>query len=229
MGFVSTSVSNPILASLELGIRQLVQEGDTLWNETIECAELFRQEVRKIPGISCFGREQSGRRGFRSYDPTRVTLDVSGTGLTGIQFSERLVAERIYPELATLRHLLFLFTPGTNESDSRRLLQRVRAIARTGEKKSPLDRPETPPPCVNIAVSPRKAKFAPKETISICDAVGRIAGETIATYPPGVPIIVAGEIVSLEAVEYLLHMREMGAVLKGATDPFFQTLRVLLD
>ena len=228
LGFVSTSFSYPILASLELSIRQLVQEGDALWKRTIDLAEAFRREMRRVPGISCFGSERSGQEGFRSFDPTRVTIDVSGTGLTGIQFSERLVAERIYPEMSTLRHVLFLFTPGTTESDSRRLLQRVRAIARTGGKRRQTDCLDAPPPVMEIAVSPRKAKFSPKETIPISEAPGRIAGETVATYPPGVPIIAAGEIVSSEALDYLLYMRDRGAVLKGAADPELRTLRALL-
>ena len=77
------------------------------------------------------------------------------------------------------------------------------------------------------AVLPREAKFAPKSRVPIGTAAGRVAGETIATYPPGVPIIMAGEVFSHDVVEYLQAMHRCGAVLKGASDPAFLTVKVL--
>ena len=49
----------------------------------------------------------------------------------------------------------------------------------------------------------------------------------MATYPPGAPVIAAGEVVSAEVIDYLRCMKANGAVLKGASDPSFQTLKVL--
>ena len=57
-----------------------------------------------------------------------------------------------------------------------------------------------------MAVIPRVAKFAPKRAVPLRDAVGEVSGETVATYPPGAPIIAAGEIVSAETIEYLRTM-----------------------
>ncbi|MGH9632350.1 MAG: aminotransferase class I/II-fold pyridoxal phosphate-dependent enzyme, partial [Bryobacteraceae bacterium] len=225
LGFVSTSFSYPILASLEFSIRQFVEQGESLWNRTIERANAFRRSAGSVPGISCFGRERAGRAGFRDVDPTRVTLDVSRTGLTGFQFSDRLVEEQIYPEMATLTQVLFLFTPGTAENDARRLLQAVRGIAQRYGARARVKTSQAPPPLSKMAVTPRAAKFASKEVVRTREANGRVSGETVATYPPGVPIIAAGEIVSGEAIEYLLYMRERGATLKGASDPSFQTLK----
>ncbi len=227
LGFVSTSFSYPILASLELSVRQLVEEGEFLWSRTIERAETFRQAARLIPGIFCFGRERAGNGGFEAFDPTRVTLDVAGTGLTGFQFRERMLQEHVYPEMATLHQVLFLFTPGTSESDMRKLLQVVRSVAQAGGRMALSKTMQAPPPLPRIAVSPRTAKFAPKTVVSIREAAGRISGETVATYPPGVPVLAAGEVISSEAIEYLLCMREHGADLKGASDPLFRNMRVL--
>lgn len=227
LGFVSTSFSYPILASLELGIRQLVEDGEFLWSRTVELAEIFRESARRIPGISCFGREGEGRGSFQSLDPTRVTLDVSGTGLTGFQFRERMVRDRVYPEMATLNHVLLLFTPGTSESDMRQLLQVVRKVAQTDGRAARNKAMQAPPPLPALALSPRAAKFVPKKVVSVHQAIGRISGETVATYPPGVPVLAAGEVISSEIIDYLLEMRDHGADLKGASDPQFQTIRVV--
>ena len=84
-----------------------------------------------------------------------------------------------------------------------------------------------PPRIPDMGVTPRVAKFARKHVVSIWEAPGRLSGETVSAYPPGVPIIVAGEIISTETIEYLRYVKDNGAHLKGASDPNFQTLKVL--
>ena len=226
LGFVSTSFSYPILASVELGVQQMVEHGDELWTETIERADAFRESMRNIADLTCFGREQACRPGFRDFDPTRVTLDVSGTGLTGFEFAHRLNQERIYPEMATLQHVLFLMTPGTSDIDTHRLHEAVETISRSSLHRRRVSLPP-PPPLPQMAVIPRVAKFAPKRAVPLREAIGEVSGETVATYPPGAPIIAAGEIVSAETIEYLRTMARNGAALRGASDPYFETLKVL--
>ncbi len=226
LGFISSSFSYPILASIELGVRQLADEGEALWTEAIARAATFRDEARLLPGIACFGRERSGTPGFADCDPTRVTLDVSATGLTGYEFERRLHREHIYPEMATLRHVLFLVSAGTSDDDVQTAVGALARVARTGRPRQPvLALP--PPPLPEMAMIPRAAKFSAKRTVPLDEAVGRIAGETIATYPPGAPLISAGEVVSAEVVDYLRCVKSHGAVLKGAFDPWLRTMRVL--
>lgn len=226
LGLVSTSFSFPILASIELGVRQLVEEGEEIWTEAIARAETFRDGARALPDVTCFGSEQRITAGFAAFDPTRVTLDVSATRLTGYEFERRLHREHIYPEMATLQHVLFLVTPGTTDDDVQAALSALARIARAG---GPRQRVVAlpPPPLPEMAMIPRAAKFSAKHTVPLDEAVGKIAGETIATYPPGAPLITAGEVVSPEVVEYLRCVKSHGAVLKGAFDPWLRTMRVL--
>ena len=226
LGLVSTSFSYPILASIELGVHQLVEQGDAVWRETIARADAFRLSCRQLPGVTCFGREQDDKPGFAEIDRTRVTIDVSRTGLTGFEVERRLQARHIYPELATLQNVLFLFTPGTTERDISTLYAELKTIVHTGTDVERIAVP-TPPSIPHIAVLPRVAKFAAKSVVNANAAVGRVSGETIATYPPGVPIVAAGEIISSDIVEYLQYMQSHGAVIKGASDPALQTFRVL--
>ena len=226
LGFVSTSFSYPILASIELAIRQLVVDGERLWSTTIARADAFRSACRRLDGVVCFGDEKNGSPGFRHFDPTRVTIDVSDAGLTGFEVASALAEERVYPEMATLRHVLFLLTPGTTQSDLARVSRALERILVARERRGRISAPP-PPPLPRIAVIPRTAKFAPKHAVHLREAVGKISGETVATYPPGAPIVAAGEVISWEAIEYLRCMKRNGAVLRGASDPEFQTMKVL--
>jgi len=226
LGFVSTSFSYPILASLELGVQQLVEEGEEIWRRTVERAERFRRDLRGLSNITCFGRERISSPGFHDMDATRITLDVSRTGLTGFDVERELNREWIYPEMATLRHLLFLLTPGTTESDLERLFASVARLDRVGHTRPSRSLP-LPPPVPSMAVIPRTAKYSQKRAVPLRHAVGRVSGETISAYPPGAPVIAVGEVVSLEAIEYLRCLKDSGAALRGAADEHFETLRVL--
>lgn len=226
LGLVSTSFSYPILASIELGVSQLVEEGDAIWTQTIARAEAFRNACRSVPGVTCFGREQAGKPGYEDLDPTRVTLNVSGTGLMGFDLERRLNQERIYAEMATLQHVLFLLTPGTTDNDLHTLYHALTNICKE-EENTPRSAVPLPPHLPEMAVTPRVAKFSSKRAVPLMVAIGKVSGETVATYPPGAPVIAAGEVVSSEVVEYLRCMKASGAVLKGASDPSFQTLKVL--
>jgi len=226
--FASTSPSSAIIASLELGVRQLVERGHELWCRTIERAETYRQAVRCIPGIRCFGRENIGIPGFRDMDPTRVTVDVSDTGLSGFEFAGRLRAKGVYVEMATPRHILAVLTPANTDQDIACLLAAIGAIAPTGMPTlKPM--PIRPPAIPRMVLTPRQAKFARKRTLPISEAVGEISGETIACYPPGSVIIAAGELVTEDVVAYLRCMREYGASLKGTSDQDFKTMRTVSE
>jgi arginine/lysine/ornithine decarboxylase len=226
LGFVSTSFSYPILASLELGIRQLAEDGDRMWSLAVSLAQDLRAACRGLAGIKSFGDEKSGAPGFRHFDPTRVTIDVSDTGMTGFEFLARLNRHRIYPEMATLQHVLFLLTPGTTKDDVYRLSRELERVVAEGGHRATVVAP-APPPLPRMAVIPRVAKFAPKRAVYLRDAVGKVSGETVATYPPGAPVIAAGEVIAWETVEYLRCLKRNGAVLRGASDSSLETMKVL--
>jgi arginine decarboxylase len=226
LGLVSTSFSYPILASVELAIHQLVVEGDTIWSDAIVRAERLRRQLRHIPGATCFGVESIGRAGFSDLDRTRVTLNVAGAGLTGFELERRLNEQHVYPEMATFDHVLFLVTPGTRDSDLTRLGHALQ-VACNGALPSRRPVAPSPPPVPEMAVIPRAAKFAKKRTVPLAQAAGEVAGETIATYPPGAPILTLGEVISRDVIDYLSFMRSHGAVLKGPSDAALHTIKVL--
>ncbi|MEU5110990.1 hypothetical protein AB0G64_05770 [Streptomyces longwoodensis] len=58
-------------------------------------------------------------------------------------------------------------------------------------------------------------------------AVGRIAAETISPYPPGVPVVAPGEVITAEVVDYLRSGVDHGFLISDAADPTVKTLRVV--
>ena len=74
---------------------------------------------------------------------------------------------------------------------------------------------------------PRDAFFAPKETVPVGQAVGRICAEQITLYPPGLPVIIPGERITAELLDYLRSGVSAGMQLPDAADPAHDTIRVV--
>jgi lysine decarboxylase len=76
-------------------------------------------------------------------------------------------------------------------------------------------------------LSPRDAFFAPRERVPAAGAAGRVAAETISPYPPGIPAIAPGELVTTDLLDALRAEARAGGRLAGASDPTLETLLVV--
>ena len=76
-------------------------------------------------------------------------------------------------------------------------------------------------------LAPREAFFAPNETVAADSAVGRVSAELIAPYPPGVPVLAPGELITSEALNALREVRADGGRIAYAADPSLATLQVI--
>jgi lysine decarboxylase len=77
------------------------------------------------------------------------------------------------------------------------------------------------------ALRPREAFFAARETVGAAAAVGRIAAETIAPYPPGIPAIAPGEVIARELLESLREAAADGTRIAYCADPTLETVQVV--
>jgi lysine decarboxylase len=78
-----------------------------------------------------------------------------------------------------------------------------------------------------VAMPPREAFFTPHETVAAGAAAGRVAAELVAPYPPGIPAIVPGEVVTAEVVDALRSAAAAGVRVAYAADPTMATVQVV--
>ena len=76
-------------------------------------------------------------------------------------------------------------------------------------------------------IAPREAFFAPNETVPAGAAVGRVSAELIAPYPPGVPVLAPGELITSDALNALREVQADGGRIAYAADPTLATLQVI--
>lgn len=216
---VTSTSPNPLLCiSLDAARWQMAREGTALIGKTLDLALAVRSGLAQIPGLRLWGPEVLGRPGYYDIDPTKIAVDVTGLGLTGFDAERRLRELGVQVELSDFRHVLALITIGDTPETASRLVEAFRRLAYQGRVASGspvavrrmahlLPRPE-------VACSPREAYFAPREWVEWRAAAGRVAAEWIAPYPPGIPLVSPGEVVTEAVIEAVRRFSEAGAHLR---------------
>ena len=238
----STSPSYLLLASLDAARQQMALQGKELMARTLQLADDARNRISQIPGLSVLQLVETP--GFVALDKTRLTVTVSGLGLTGFEADEILHQELgVTAELPSLQHLTFIITLGNTASDIERLVQAFITLARMraggaekaggteGEKplaSQPLTFTLQPSSFTfHPSLSPREAFFAPTETLPIKQTSDRISAELVCPYPPGIPVLIPGEVITPEALDYLQKIKIMGGYISGCADPSLNQLKVV--
>ena len=236
----STSPNYIFLASLDMARHQLATVGEDLVSRTVELSLFLRKELHKIPGITTMEYRDIEDR-VVNYDCTKVLIDAKELGVTGVAFERMLREHRIEVELVQAHHVLVLITIGDTKESITALIQAVQAISDTvlstshESNKTPdenlqnLSKHSVVLPEPIVRVTPRNAMYANREQVRLQDALHRIAGETIAYYPPGIPCVAVGEVISESVLQYIENRKALGYVPNGADDMTLETIWVLQE
>lgn len=214
----SSSPSYLLMASLDVA-RHQCQDGNC-WDEAASAGLELRRKVSRIKGLFAPGGELKDVPGVKAFDPTRLTVNVKELGITGFTAADWLRRERnILVEMADFQNVLFVLGP----SDVAKEAVLVDALSALSAAFWP-DRkgkvlPEYPDPCSlplpPQRLTPRDAYFAPQRLVPLVEAMGKIAAEVVAPYPPGVPVICPGEEITAEVLEYLKELQNAGGTWPG--------------
>lgn len=231
----STSPSYLLLASLDAAREQMATNGNKLMDQTLSLATLAREQLKQIDHLTIF--KPNRQIGCHHFDPTRLTLNVSALGITGFEADEILHEQLgVTSELPLLQNLSFIISLGNTSADIKKLIQGCISLARlvANSSKSVLDSRLTilssqfatfnSKPSL---ISPRKAYFSSTKTIPIHEAKDLLCGELICPYPPGIPLLIPGEIITSKAIEYLQQIIAAGGTITGCKDSSLKTIEVL--
>ncbi len=218
----TTSPSYILMASLDLARMQMATEGEKLLDKAIKLAEEARTKINKIPGIICFGKEMIKGSLFSQmgdFDVTKLTITVKDLGLSGYQVSQILNNRyHIQVEMADPFHVLVIVSIGDRRDDLNRLVEALREISKeyygTG-KPSPLEGVGVPLFMNQAHLTPREAFFADHHYVEVEKAIGCISSEIVTVYPPGIPLLIPGEVITQEVLDYLREMLKLGAFVDG--------------
>jgi lysine decarboxylase len=225
----TTSPSYILMAGLDLARFQMEEHGAELLDNLLEKVDVFRERVNGIPDIYCFGREVIGQYNIYDFDPTKVTINFKNFGIQGTKIAELLRKEyRIQVELSDLYNILAMATIADEKEDYDRLYDAIYDISvKHSSEREVRDIPVVEWKMPYQALSPREAVYEPMEMIDFKRSDGRISAEIIAPYPPGIPVILPGEIITREIIENIIKVKEAGIKINGPRDQRLDEVAVI--
>jgi lysine decarboxylase len=229
----STSPSSLLGGSLDAARRQAAVHGRELLARTMAALANARKQIRAIDGLDVLDERLAGRPGVFAYDPLRLAVDVRGVGASGYELAPLLreLAD-INLELYGQNVLVAVFGMGERSlPEAARLVRALRTVvAQVGPDPSGAGASfAAAPPWGELAMTPREAFLGAQEVVPAAQAVGRIAAESLATYPPGIPNVLPGERLTRETLAYVQQTLELGGSVRGASDRLLRTVRVVSE
>jgi arginine decarboxylase len=229
----STSPNSLLCGSLDAARRQAAVHGHELLGATMAALALAREEIRAIDGLDVLDDRMAGAPGVFAYDPLRLAVDVRGVRASGYELAPLLrEIDDINLELYGQNVLVAVF--GLGERGLPEAARFVRALRIAAERVG-LDPGGTrvsfaaAPPWGELAMTPRDAYLGAQEVVPAAQAAGRIAAESLATYPPGIPNVLPGERLTAETLAYVQNTLELGGSVRGASDRLLHTVRVVVE
>lgn len=216
----TTSPSYILMASLDCARRQIALNGKELLDKSIALSNYAREEINKIPGFYCFGKEIVGNPGVFAIDPTKITITCRDLGITGFELDMILSNQyHIQLELSDLYNGLAVGSFGDTKENIDALINALKEISKEyvnneNKKSDFIDIPAIPKQ-VQI---PRDAFNSEKVVLSLKDSEGRVSGEFLMAYPPGIPVLCPGEIITEEIINYIQKLKDTGLYVQGTED-----------
>jgi arginine decarboxylase len=228
----TTSPSGLLTGSLDAARRMAAVHGEELLTNTLAAIAHTREQILQIPGLGILDESMVGRAGIAGWDPLRLSVDVRGTGSTGYRLAKKLFySHGIDLELYSENVVVGIFGMGEPAETGERLVAALRASVGEleAEPGPPQEKLAPPPPWGELVMTPREAYLGPQEVVPFEDAVGRIAAEGLAAYPPGIPNVLPGERLTAETLAYIRESIAHGGYVRGGSDRELKTLRVTVE
>jgi hypothetical protein len=224
----TTSANYLLLSSLDLSRRNLALRGMESFAKVITMAEYARNEINSIGGYYAYGKELIDGKNVYDFDVTKLCVYTKDIGLTGIEIYDLLRDEYdIQIEFGDIGNIMAYISIGDRLQDIERLVGALEDIKRLyAREKSGLAFVDAVIP--KVVSSPQYSFYAEKESVPIKEAYGRVAGESVMAYPPGIPILAPGELITKDIVDHILYAKEKGCSLQGTADPEVKSLEVLI-
>ena len=229
--FESTSPSSLILASCDAARRQMALHGEELWGKALELSRRARQELANLPGLYVVGKDIVGKPGAFDLDETKLVIDVHQLGVSGYKAADWILETyKITVELITHRHLMALISVADTDETVNILIKAIKGLYEWVKATQPNDYVPLPHHRAlgtNQVMSPKRAMFSQTVKVPIAKAAGEVIAEMVSPYPPGIPRLLPGELITPAHVDYLQKGRDGGMFVLDPSDEKLKTLRVV--
>ncbi len=223
----TTSASYLLLSSLDISRKRLALGGREIFEKTVEMAQYARDEINSIGGYYAYSKELVNGDSIYDFDISKLSVYTLPIGLAGIEVYDLLRDEYdIQIEFGDIGNILAYISVGDRKRDIERLISALSEIKRRfGKSGTGMLTQEYIAPIV--AETPRNAFYAEKKSLPLEQTAGEVCSEFVMCYPPGIPILAPGELITPEIIEYIKYAKEKGCQMTGTEDINVENLNVI--
>lgn len=223
----TTSGSYLLLSSLDIARKNLALKGVDIFNKVIELTEYAREEINQIGDYYAYSKELINGDTIYDFDITKLSINTFEVGLAGIEVYDILRDEYdIQIEFGDMGNILAYVSVGDSNKNIERLIGALAEIRRK-YKKNKIGMLKNEYLSPRVIMSPQDAFYWEKTALTLKESIGHVCGEFVMCYPPGIPILAPGELITEEIIEYINYAKEKGSLLTGSEDMDLIKLNVL--
>lgn len=205
----SSSPSYMLMASLEIAVDIYNKYGTKLMDELLNNIDKLKNSFKENNGIEFYNID----------DKTKIFISTINMGLIGYELETILREEyNIQVELSNYYGSLLICTIGNDNDDFKSLETALNEISEKYRTNRNIEKIEYPNNIPVKKLTPREAFYKEKKSVKIYESVGKICGEYIIPYPPGISLTSPGEIITKEIIDYILFCKEKGMNVSGLKD-----------
>jgi ornithine decarboxylase len=189
---------------------------------------MARKRINRMKNVFSFTRPDIVARGY-DLDVTKLTVNVTKTGLAG-QEIEDILAEKykVQVDAADLFNLIAIMGIGTDKSDVERLVDALEDIEQKHRGSSRNWVLQIPELTTEMVMNPRDVFLSHKgKRVPLHRAVGQISAQTLTPYPPGIPVLIPGERITQEIVDYLADLARKDIRVVGQEGDELRTIKIV--
>jgi len=213
----TSSANYLLLASLDIARYNFANNKSEI-NNLVELSNYAINQIKKINKVDCFSKEIINGDSISDFDISKLVINVAKLGTTGYKVYDLLKSEyNIQLELAETNVVLAVISIADSKETIDVLINAIRDLASKCIETKPrkIDFKIHIPEAV---FSPRDAFFMEKELVSLDDSIGRISGGTLMIYPPGIPLVTPGEVISKNCVDDYRFLVNEDTIVLGSYD-----------
>ncbi len=216
----STSASYLLMASLDVARHHLVIDGPKKFDELLTNVVKARTLLNEIPFIKVLDRSYLINEFRYDLDEMKLVIQVNELGFLGFEIYDLLKAEyNIQMELAEAHVTMAIISIGDDLDSITKLVDAIKDISiRFYGEKPPIEIPSLLMHNPILKIAPRQAFYSRAVDVNIADAVGKISASSIMIYPPGIPLVIPGEIISKEIIKHYYFYLNNGGITINEND-----------
>lgn len=210
--YQTTSPSYIFMLSLEIARAYMEGKGRQKLDENIDIIDEMINDLNNTDGVYVFTEDEDDRT-IKNKDITKILFSIDG--IKGTSLKKALREDYgIYVEMADYYYALALSSVMNDKEDFNILKKAIKEMALKKPKEDikpfnfNLPKPEVHQPIY-------EAYYSPKEVVGLEESIWRVCSSLIIPYPPGIPLICPGEIITKDLVEYIEFASHVGIEILG--------------